>query len=87
MWTNPDIETDIEIIRNNFYKSVSFHRWYIANNANRIDKIVDVLVGEIGLDKTLTKNALDARFWTEQTLHERGHNLFDQFDVGYRLNI
>ena len=87
MWANADIEIDLKIIRDTFYKSVSFHRWYIANNARRIDQLIDVLVKEIGLDPELTKNALDAEFWTIQTQHERGHNLFDQFDVGYRLDI
>jgi hypothetical protein len=87
MWPNADIEIDLRVIRDDFYKSVSFHRWYIANNARRIDKLIDVLVNEIGLDENLTKNALDGEFWTVQTEHEKGHNLFDQFDVGHRLKI
>ncbi len=86
LWADIDIEKDLSLIRNEFYKSVSFHRWYIANNAKRIDKITNTLIDDIGLEPNLTIKAFDASYWTMQTMHERGHNLFDQFDIGFRLD-
>ncbi len=86
MWANKDIEIDFSIFKNDFYKSVSFHRWYIANNASRIDKIKNVLVDYFGLDCELVEKGFDPIFWTKQTWHERGNVLFDQFDIGFRLD-
>jgi len=85
MWPNADIDIDCSIIKSDFYKSVSFHRWYIANNAKRIEKIEQVLVDHICLNPELVKTAFNPVFWTHHTRHERGSTLFDHFDLGYRL--
>lgn len=85
MWPNQDIDNDVSIIKDDFYKSVSFHRWYISNNAKRIDKIKKVLTEDIGLDYNLVEKSFDPTYWTEQTRHERGQPVFDQFNFGFRF--
>lgn len=86
MWTNKSLDTDFQIFSNEFYKSVSFHRWYITNNGKRIEQIIRNLVATTGMEQSLVNAAFDITFWNNETRHERGLVVFDQLDCGYRLD-
>jgi hypothetical protein len=84
LWTSKLIDNDIEIMSNNFYKSVSFHRWYIVNNGMRISTITNFLIKEIGLDSACVKEAFNINHWNNVTMHEIGHPIFEKFNLGFR---
>jgi hypothetical protein len=86
LWAGETLEENLSVLRNDFYKSVSFHRWYIVNNGSRIHYITDVLINEIGLDSKLVNLAFDVDYWNLQTWGERGHPIFEEFNLGFRKN-
>lgn len=86
LWASKTLDANLEVLRDEFYKSVSFHRWYIVNNGSRIHQIIAVLVNEIGLDSKLVQSAFDVDYWNIHTWAERGHPIFEEFNFGFRKN-
>lgn len=86
LWTAETLDANLEVLRDAFYKSVSFHRWYIVNNGSRIDQITNVLITELGLDSKLVQSAFDINYWNIHTWAERGHPIFEEFNLGFRKN-
>jgi len=84
MWASESIDVDVDVLKNEQYKSVSFHRWYIVNNGSRLNRITDTLINDIGLQSEYVLNAFDIAHWNEQTLTERGHIIFEQSNFGFR---
>ena len=84
LWPNKIMDDDIKIMSNDFYKSVSFHRWYIVNNGMRIDQIINFLIKTIGLDPTYVKPAFDVGYWHNETIKEIGHPIFEKHNLGFR---
>jgi hypothetical protein len=84
LWPNKIMDDDIKILSNDFYKSISFHRWYIVNNGMRIRQITNFLIKTIELDPTYVANAFDIDYWNKATLKEIGHPIFEKFNLGFR---
>lgn len=62
-WEDLDVPNFDDILHDNRTYSVSFHRFFIAKNKEKIDEIKLKLV-DIGLDVSLVNRAFDYEYWT-----------------------